>query len=90
METKIKYQIGDEIVIQFGKKVETVEITQLTKWYITCGWKYEFHADTGKCTNNQWQIVGKTKKKKKAKPRGVKRSDQKLKGKHLRTKTTKQ
>jgi hypothetical protein len=93
METKTNYQVGDEVRIQFGNKTEVVTITKATKYYLTCGWSYEFHAETLKCVNNQWRIVGlanPTPEKKKGLPRGIPFKKQGIFGRTPRVKTTKQ
>lgn len=93
MATKIEYKVGDKIRIKCGKVIKIVEITYTTKWYITCGKEYEFHADTFKCTSNQWQIIGLANpipEKKRGLPRGKSWKEQGIIGRTLRVKTTKQ
>lgn len=88
MATKTNYKAGDEIRIKFGNKTEVVKITKTTKWYLTCGWAYEFNVETGKCVSNQWEIVGLANpipEKKKGLPRGVPFKEQGIIGRTPRT-----
>ena len=93
MATKIEYKIGDEIRIKCGRAVEVVKITYITKWYITCGKEYEFHAHTHRCVNNKWEIIGLNKPlpkprepKEKGLPRGKSWKEQGLKGRTTKNK----